>query len=568
MPFFIGHICRHSRICIQRDTDKDSIMAWNIKHPSDEFSSLREENYQILSGLLDKVAVIAMTLGTLSTIGSVFRASTQGWHPNIIVDIVFFLVLILLLLFRKRVPFSRITAMIFIVAGLNAVVNFINLGLATVSFVILTTCCVLTGVFFGFRIGLWSLLASIIIVGCIGVLVTTGRLRTMPDVESYLLSPETWITQMAGYAVFVIILLTTVHRIQSRLWQSFMDLRKKSVTLHEREERYRHLAENMRDVLFVQDTDLKFLYQSHSVNQMFGYTVEEIMPLRMENLMTPASWAEARDFFKTWLERCREINEEVPLMEFEYVRKNGTTFWGELKLTFLRDSTGKIAGLQGTLRDISKRKAAEIQVQQDLEEKNVLLQEIHHRVKNNLNVITSLLSLQAGRVGADPAVLKAFRESRDRIHAMAMVHERLYHSDDLKRIDIKLYFEAMSRNLLLVHGAVDRVKLHIDVQGVFLDINMAIPCGLILNELITNALKYAFPGNAKGRIRVTFRQEKSGDNRFVVSDNGIGIPVNVSKTESLGLHLVHILTEQLDGVLRIERIRGSRFIIKFPGISS
>jgi two-component sensor histidine kinase len=195
-------------------------------------------------------------------------------------------------------------------------------------------------------------------------------------------------------------------------------------------------------------------------------------------------------------------------------------------------------------------------------EKEVLLQEIHHRVKNNLQVISSLLHLQSGHVD-DKQVQRALTESQERVRSMALVHEKLYRSPDLSRIDFGDYVRDLVDHLLETYYTVTgKVTLVVDVEDIALGIDQAISCGLILNELVSNALQHAFPGGRGGEVCVAMHPD-SRRLRLVVSDNGIGLPedIDIKQAKSLGLQLVSALVQQLEATLRIERRNGTTFSI-------
>lgn len=216
-------------------------------------------------------------------------------------------------------------------------------------------------------------------------------------------------------------------------------------------------------------------------------------------------------------------------------------------------------------REIDERKLVEEQIRESLKEKEALLREIHSRIKNNMQVISSLLNLQSQYV-KDKESLEMFRKSRDRILSMAFVHEKLYQSADLTKIDFDGYIRSIAQHLLrtcsIDPGA---VRLNVNCSDVFLSINNAIPCGLIINELICNALKHAFPEGEKGEIAIDFHP--NGDNRLIliVSDTGIGLPENidVSDAKTVGLQLISDLVDQLKGTLDIKRDGGTAFKITF-----
>ncbi len=215
-------------------------------------------------------------------------------------------------------------------------------------------------------------------------------------------------------------------------------------------------------------------------------------------------------------------------------------------------------------RDMADRRHDEARLRASLQEKEVMLKEIHHRVKNNLQVISSLLSIQSTYL-KDPRDAENFQESRDRIRTMALVHEKLYQSDDLATVDFGPYAERLAANLFRSYtGSGGRVGLRVDVKDVRLDADRAIPCGLIVNELVTNALKYAFPDGRNGTVTVAVLHD---DNYYllIVSDDGVGMRTDfdLAETESLGLQLVNMLTNQLEGTVSMDSTQGTKFTIRF-----
>ncbi len=213
---------------------------------------------------------------------------------------------------------------------------------------------------------------------------------------------------------------------------------------------------------------------------------------------------------------------------------------------------------------MSDRKRAEEQVKASLLEKEVLLKEIHHRVKNNMQIISSLLDLQSLHMqGKSPA--EVFRECQNRIHSMALIHETLYRSQDLAHIDFPGYVNKLVERLTYFHElGGDRKKTSIEGRDVFLDIHLAIPCGLIINELVSNSLKYAFPDNRSGEVLISIL-ESEGRYTMRVKDNGIGLPEGMDwrKTPTLGLKLVVMLVEQLRGSIACHIDSGTEFIVEF-----
>jgi two-component sensor histidine kinase/GAF domain-containing protein len=214
--------------------------------------------------------------------------------------------------------------------------------------------------------------------------------------------------------------------------------------------------------------------------------------------------------------------------------------------------------------EIAERKRAEEKIQASLREKEVLLKEIHHRVKNNMQVISSILNLQSKHI-EDEQTLKMFRNGQGRIRSMALVHEKLYESEDLAKIDFGEYIRSTTSYLFSLHRISEAVRLNIDIEDIFLDINTAIPCGLIINELVSNALKYAFPDGREGEIRVGLYSDKDGKFALIIKDNGIGFPKDMDfrNTGSLGMQLVIMLTEQIEGTVELDRSEGTAFTITF-----
>jgi|GEM_PF-1612473 len=230
---------------------------------------------------------------------------------------------------------------------------------------------------------------------------------------------------------------------------------------------------------------------------------------------------------------------------------------------------GFLKRLWGTQTDITARKAAEEKVHASLYEKSILLKEIHHRVKNNLQVISSLLSLQANHCD-DASVRDVFGQSRDRVRSMALVHEQLYQSKTFSKIEIGQYLRKLIKSLQFHHQASEKsVALHLSVEKVYLSIEKAIPCGLIANECITNVYKHAFPEShtEPGEMKITLRQLDKGTLELVVADNGVGLPRSFDNTgsQSLGIRLIRMLTEdQLDGTLDFVSECGTVVTIQFP----
>lgn len=220
--------------------------------------------------------------------------------------------------------------------------------------------------------------------------------------------------------------------------------------------------------------------------------------------------------------------------------------------------------------DITERMFAEEALRASLREKDILLQEVHHRVKNNLQIICSLLDLQSQKLN-DEKTLEVFQESYNRIKSMAIIHEKLYQSTSLEKINFAEYIETLTNHLLLSYKVnPELIKTHVDIETIYLNIDTAIPCGLIINELLSNSLKHAFPNQTKGLIKLDFKSHK--DQKFIltVKDNGVGFPkdFNLEKKATLGLKLIKVLTQQLEGEIELNQDQGTEFKINFPNVKS
>lgn len=229
-----------------------------------------------------------------------------------------------------------------------------------------------------------------------------------------------------------------------------------------------------------------------------------------------------------------------------------------------KDEYGNTIKTIGVNQDITELKRVQNEIKEALNEKEMLLKEIHHRVKNNLMVISSLLNLQSQYIH-DEEALDIFRESQNRAKSMALIHERLYKSTDLKRIDFGDYIRTLGNDLYHTYMPEDGcISLNMNLENLMVDINTTVPLGLIVNELITNSMKHAFVDEAGGEINITF-YKKSDEFTLIIADNGEGLPedIDFKNTETLGLQLVNNLTAQIDGIIELDRSYGTRFKITF-----
>jgi PAS domain S-box-containing protein len=253
------------------------------------------------------------------------------------------------------------------------------------------------------------------------------------------------------------------------------------------------------------------------------------------------------------------------LVVYRIVLPNGRTRWVEGRGRLFYDETGRRVRMRGVRMDITLRMQAEEHLKASLHEKEVLLKEIHHRVKNNLQIISSLLNLQASSI-QDPKAMALFEECQHRISSMALIHQSLYQEGDLSRIDFAAYLRTLAVDLFRAYAVNPaRIALTITADALLLSLDTAVPCGLLVNELLTNSLKHAFPQGGSGQIQVELRRLTEEQIVLKVCDTGVGLPtwVDLQKTSSFGLQLVRILAAQLRATINLARHPGTTFTITF-----
>ncbi len=333
-------------------------------------------------------------------------------------------------------------------------------------------------------------------------------------------------------------------------------------SLRESEERFREYASNVRDYALLQlDAEGKIRGWNTGAQNVLGYSEPEILGQSVAVLFTPEDVVNGEH----QKEQKRAVVSGRSNDERWHMRKDGTRFWASGVLSSIFDDKGRLRGFAKVMRDETERRKADEQLRVSLHEKEILLQEIHHRVKNNLQVVTSLLRLQSEHV-SDERTQAMFQEARNRVQAIGGIHELLYRSADLAHIDFAAYLDRLARDLFSFYGlSDDRVHLSIDVDHTTLEIKEAMPCGLLVNELVTNCLKHAFPNGREGKIRVSLEcvEERC---ILIVEDDGVGLPEGFDweQADSLGLQLVQVLTAQLNGVIHVDSTSGTRVEISFP----
>ena len=335
--------------------------------------------------------------------------------------------------------------------------------------------------------------------------------------------------------------------------------------LRESEGRFLQMAEKIDEVFWLNSSDLsKTIYISPAYETVWGRTRKSLYE-------QPASWLDAvypgdkKRVYANVEARRKEGFLSGSELEYRIVRPDGTIRWIRSRSFPIWNSFGAVHRIVGLAQDITARKRVEEQIQASLKEKEVLLKEVHHRVKNNMQIIASLLDLQSESL-TDSVTRQIFQESQNRVRSMALIHEHLYQSEDLARIDAAQYIQDLVYSLFNSYETQsESIISKLDVDEIFLEVDTAIPCGLILNELISNALKHAFPDGRAGEICINLHSNQEKQLTLSVRDNGVGLPeeLDFRNTESLGLQLVCTLTAQLKGTITLDSSRGTAFQITF-----
>lgn len=360
--------------------------------------------------------------------------------------------------------------------------------------------------------------------------------------------------------------------------------------LQKSEERYRIITEQTGQLVYEYDLEENKIYWAGAIEKVTGYTQEELLDTGIElwiNNVHPD------DRKKVWDQKIRDCDRNIKNtenkrnfnLEYHFRRKDGTYIHIEDHGVSLQKGNYLTNKVLGIMKDITERKKAENALKKIEEARK---KEIHHRIKNNLQVISSLLDLQAEKFAGieiydTSKVLAAFKDSQSRVISMALIHEELYGSREVSTLNFAAYLQKLTEDLFRCYnvGALGtQMTLEIE-ENTFFNMDTAVPLGMIVNELVSNSLKHAFPGERTGEVRIKLSREenrKSENERIngiydgykstgyilTVSDNGIGVPesINIEDSETLGIQLVAILVEQLDGELELNRDSGTEFIIK------
>ena len=323
--------------------------------------------------------------------------------------------------------------------------------------------------------------------------------------------------------------------------------------MHHPDNKYKNLLKRMTDGFISVNMSGNILEINDSLCKMLGYTQEEMLILTYRDL-TPQRWHA--------YEQAIVDSQILPyghseVYEKEYRRKDGSVFPVELRTSLIKNEQGENEGMWAIVRDITEKKRS-------IEVKEVLMREIHHRVKNNLAIVNSLLNFQM-QASKYPELEPILTDIQLRIRSIALIHESLYKSEDLDHIPLVSYITALG-NIIHSTFSVPGIELEYQIEPVDINIEKALPVGLIINELLTNAFKYAFPPGRKGTIVISLRTRGDDVYELEIRDNGIGLPeaISLATAKSLGFFIIRILTEQLEGTMEIVRGNGTSFRLRFP----
>jgi len=347
------------------------------------------------------------------------------------------------------------------------------------------------------------------------------------------------------------------------LFQDISDRKYAETVFIENERRFRQIFEEVPVGMAVIGFNHRLLRVNRTLCELLGYTEAELLSRPFDVLTHP------EDAMQDALLAKQLYYGRIPHYQVEKrcIKKDQQVIWVLLTAYVLRNEQGKAINSLAMIRDITKQKQAQEAIHNALAEKEILIKEIHHRVKNNLHVIANLLDLQAQSID-DPQISALFSDSQNRIYAMSLIHEQLYQSNHLGRIEFASYLQNLLNNLCVGYGLHQQpVHQKLELEPLSLNIETAIPCGLIVNELVTNSLKYAWQNSISTRpeIYISFKKKTNQEQlELIIGDNGIGLaPEHQQSGNTLGLRLVQLLVRQLDGKLEISTQAGTQFKITF-----
>jgi PAS domain S-box-containing protein len=397
-----------------------------------------------------------------------------------------------------------------------------------------------------------------------------GRVWSYPVTYTFTIKPPYWKTPFfyflylatAAGSIFLFLKLRTRAlqktqiMLRQKVEQRTRELNQKNLEL----EKLSIVASETDNAVLIFNEKKEIEWANTGFTKMTGYNVSDIIYSRGNHINDFTFSKEAESI----LEECID-HKRSSVFESQIQCKDGKMIWASNTLTPIFNEAGLLKKIVVIDTDITYRKMMEEKIKASLEEKGLLLREIHHRVKNNLQIIISLFNLQSHYIN-DQKAFEALKEGQDRIKSMALIHERFYQNDGLSKIDFDDYIRRLVENLYMSFNiSPERIEQNIEADKISLDIDTAVPCGLIINELVSNTLKHAFSENEKGFLNITFKKLDGEKLQLTISDNGKGMPdqFDFEEVDSLGMQLINALTSQLDGKMSMITGKGTTFILDF-----
>ncbi len=414
----------------------------------------------------------------------------------------------------------------------------------------------------GIEFGSISVGDRITVTGVVGQYVRGGPLNT--GYEIYPRYPEDIrILGTDSRSYLIVVAVSGGLAVLALLWVVAMrrQVARRTRQLRESEQRFRNLLENIQLAAVSLDTEGRIVFVNDYMLSMTGWRREEVLGRNWHELLVPSNGETAKEYASQL-----GTGTVVPHFEGEMLTRSGERRLMAWNISPVREADGKVIGTARIGEDITERKLAEQKLAATVLEKEVLLKEVYHRVKNNLQTVSSVLAIQSDSI-SDPVMRGMFLDNQQRVRSMALIHEKLYRSKTLAHIDFRDYLESLAGSLFRTYGVADNITLKVDVHDVDLDIDTSITCGLLINELLSNALKHAFPDGRDGEVSISMHAAEGGGFSLSFSDNGIGFPAELGnrKRDSLGVTLINSLVKQLGGTMTVTTTGGTKYVITFSG---
>jgi PAS domain S-box-containing protein len=562
--------------------------------PVADSTSASDEMVASLTEMREKIFTTILTVSLLllipAVISSLSRISAVGFKPIMLLQTVTIPLALLLYFARSRIPYvirGSIFVLWILILGLVGLINFGLVGGAKVFLIVIAP--LMSALIMGRRAGFLALAAGLVIMSTAAILTISGKLRWDFDFWKYMLSPSAWLDQIIGVGAIIATILLAISRIHGFLNSSIRILEQRNRELQQtnaaleeetfklcRAEEIRRQHENRFNAvvdympliaILTSDHAGRIMSWNRAAEALFDISKDEAIGKTPERLIMTRREADAFYRVLTAIDATSAAGQPT---EWSFTKQDGsvkTLLYSIFPIPGMGDSREFVS----MAIDITDRKHAEEKVLSSLKEKEVMLTEIHHRVKNNLQLITSLLNLQADKKQSEELTV-GFKEASSRIYSMALIHEQLYRSHNFSRIDLAEYLPLLAKELCTALSLrPGMINVSYDMEPTYLDIDTAIPCGLIVNEILTNALKYAFPDNSRtGEIMISVRRGCDGEVVLSISDNGTGLPDHIEPREvkTLGLQLIALLVRQIKGSYTIHRGQGTRWEIAFTACAA